>query len=273
MDDDGIAFAILRRNINRKIATGFNRNTTLIAQQRLNDISFNDLRQDVSCCDISYKYDDESQLFYNEYLAKFWRNILDETTINGFKFLVHISVDSRWIVHCLAEYAESMNDWITAAVSYSKCKEWNKVHQILMDNLFMDWMFDDKIDAQLINTLKQLDANKHGIGAKWMNNGAILLKYIELMKSIQNEQQNSANNHLDNMQNCDEIETLKYGINKMLQDCDEHYLKKRVCLITMLQRIRKRCLTSFKSMYFVIFTFILLYGLLHVRFLIVVYSF
>ena len=258
-----VILLILQRNINKPIPRGFN--TKIIQQTRLNELSFADLRPRPRSMEIDddndndndndddddddddndqklpdhYIYCDKSEQFGKEYLNKHWKSILDETTIDGLKFLVHIGIDQGLIVFCLAQYAESIQDWPNAFRSYLKCSKWNKVHQILIDYLFFDWMMKDKID-KLENSLNILQKHNEEI-MDWNQNGMIIYQYIKLMRSIRN-------NPDKNIEiNINRIQLIKQGINKMLDALNDNNdddqsecgpdLEKKVCLMTMEQRL------------------------------------
>ena len=245
---------ILQRNINKPIPKGFN--TKIIPQKpRLIELTFADLRPTSTKMEIDhdnndnnnqfpdhYIYCDKSEEFAQKYLNKYWNTILDETTIDGLKFLVHIGIEEGLIIFCLAQYAESIQDWFNAFRSYSNCSKWNKVHQILMDYIFFDWMMKDKIDA-LQDSLQILQTHCQDI-IDWNDNGMIIYQYIKVMQSIQSNPDKNIETNINS------IKMIKQGINKMLDnyndddndnDNDENEndddLKKRVCLMTMEQRL------------------------------------
>ena len=152
--------------------------------------------------------------------------------------MVHIGIEEGLIIFCLAQYAESIQDWFNAFKSYSNCSKWNKVHQILMDYIFFDWMMKDKIDA-LQDSLQILQTHCHDI-IDWNNNGMIIYQYIKVMQSIQSNPDKNIETNINS------IKMIKQGINKMLdnyndndqdQDEDDQDLEKRVCLMTMEQRL------------------------------------
>merc|ERR1712129_435450 len=105
--------------------------------------------------------------------------------------------------------------------------QWSKCHQILMNHLFADRMFEECIDGKLENALSRLAAHSVDI-IGWRNNGAIIYEYIRLIKSIHDHPESAVAAHLS-------------GIEKCKQEIDNgesnDELKKRVCLMTMCRRL------------------------------------
>lgn len=237
-----IAYLVLQRNINRPIP-----DSAHPVVDPLNDDDVDVMMNRNDGRRRHQKYCKKSDMFYSKILVKKkWIERLDASTIDGLTFLVHIQVPEHWIIHCLAEYAESCSLWTVAFVSFKDCAAWNKVHDILMTHLFMDWMFEDRVEEMLLKTLSTLEKHQQFIG-NWRRSGMVLLEYIRLMKDIQ-----SARTLRDIERN--RVDVVRKGIDEMLdelngdevesdvyirdeQEPEAQEMKKRVCLMTMMQRL------------------------------------
>jgi len=238
-----IAYLVLQRNINRPIPNG-SHSGRHYEEDGDGDVDVMVQRMERKRL---FKYCTKSDLFYNKILVKKkWIERLDASTIDALTFLVHIQVPEHWIIYCLAEYAESCSLWTVAFVSYKDCATWHKVHDILMTHLFMDWMFEDRIEEMLMKTLTTLEMNRRYIG-EWRRNGMVLLEYIRLMKDIQSARR------LKEI-GLSRVDAVRKGIDEMLDELngsgiesdvyvrdeaelEAQEMKKRVCLMTMMQRL------------------------------------
>lgn len=248
-DYERMAYLVLQRNINRPIPDGVNGADPLRADGHDGDGDVDVVmsRSGGGGQRRHPKYCKKSDFFYNNVLVKKkWIDRLDASIIEGLTFLVHIQVPEHWIIHCLAEYAESCSLWTVAFVSYKDCASWNKVHDILMAHLFMDWMFEDRIEEMLEKTLSSLERNQQSIGG-WRCGGMVLFEYIRLMRDIQSaaslreidvKRVDAVRKGVDEMLdqlNGDEEESDIYVRDEPEPDFEE--MKKRVCLMKMMKRL------------------------------------
>jgi len=247
LDFQTMAYLILQRNINRPIPAGTVYGGGAARRSEKMEID-GDAKNERRARGQHRRFCDVSERFYRNILAKKkWTERLEASTIEGLTFLVHIKVPEHWVIHCLAEYAESCSLWTVAFVSFKDCAAWNKVHCILMEHLFMDWVLDDRIEEMLEPTLSTLERHRQCI-AEWRRSGMVLLEYIRLIRDIE-----STPNVLD--VDGERLDAVKKGIDEMLDELDggaepesdvferdepeleEQEMKKRVCLRTMRQRL------------------------------------